>query len=57
MIMTGETEVLGDKNFTACVVMEEWVWSSGGMIMTGENKGLVNNLPQRLFVHHNSHMD
>ena len=55
--MTGETEVLGDKNFTACVVMEEWVWSSGGMIMTGENKGLVNNLPQRLFVHHNSHMD
>jgi hypothetical protein len=43
MILTGETEVQGEKHYTASVVdewmnewMNEWVWSNGGMILRGE---------------------
>ena len=32
----GKTEVLGEKHYTVWVV-GEWVWSIGGMILTGEN--------------------
>ena len=32
----GKTEVVGEKHYTAWVV-DEWVWSNGGMIVTGEN--------------------
>ena len=32
----GKTEVLGEKHYTVWVV-DEWVWSNGGMILTGEN--------------------
>jgi len=37
MILTGETEILGEKYYTAWVVMNEWAWNNGGMILTGEN--------------------
>ena len=36
MILTGETDVLGEKHYTATVV-DEGIWSIGGMILTGEN--------------------
>jgi len=36
----GKTEVLGEKHYTAWVV-DEWVWSNGGMILTGENWSAV----------------
>jgi hypothetical protein len=48
MILTGETEVLGEKHYSVWVVdgwmsMEQWwndtdmgEWSNGGMILTGE---------------------
>jgi hypothetical protein len=36
MILTGETEVLGEKH-TASVV-DEVVWSNCGMILTGETE-------------------
>ena len=36
MILTGETEVLGEKHYRAWVV-DGWVWSNGGMILTREN--------------------
>ena len=39
MILTGETEVLGEKHCTALVV-DGWVWSIGGMILTGETEVL-----------------
>jgi len=32
----GKTEVVGEKHYTVWVV-DEWVWSNGGMILTGEN--------------------
>jgi len=32
----GKTEVPGEKHYTVWVV-DEWVWSNGGMILTGEN--------------------
>ena len=32
----GKTEVLWEKHYTAWVV-DEWIWSNGGMILTGEN--------------------
>jgi len=32
----GKTDVLGEKHYTVWVV-DEWVWSDGGMILTGEN--------------------
>ena len=35
MILTGETEVLGEKHYIVWVV-DEWIWSNGGMILTGE---------------------
>jgi len=37
MILTGETEILGVKYYTAWVVMNEWAWNIGGMILTEEN--------------------
>jgi hypothetical protein len=33
----GKTDVLGEEHYTACVV-DEWIWSNGGMILTGENR-------------------
>ena len=36
MLLTGETEVLGEKRYTAWWQMNEWVLSIGGMILTGE---------------------
>jgi hypothetical protein len=39
MILTGETEVLGEKLYTASVV-EEWVWNIGGMMLRGETEVL-----------------
>jgi len=36
MVLTGETEVLGEKHYTAWVV-DGWIWSNGGMILTGGN--------------------
>ena len=33
----GKTEVLGEKHYTVWVV-DEWVLSNGGMILTGENR-------------------
>ena len=41
MVLTGETE---------------WVWSIGGMVLTGENLS-GTNLPQCYFFQHKSHMD
>ena len=35
MLLTGETEVLGEKHNTVWV-LDEWIWSNGGMILTGE---------------------
>jgi hypothetical protein len=32
----GKIEVLGEKHYTAWVV-DKWMWSNGGMILTGEN--------------------
>jgi hypothetical protein len=37
MILTGETEVPGEKHYTASVVGG---WSIGGMILTGETEVL-----------------
>ena len=31
-----KTEVLGEKHYTVWVV-DEWIWSNGGMILIGEN--------------------
>ena len=74
MIVTGETEVLGEKHYTAWVVdewmsmehwwndsdrgnwstgrktlhalvVDEWVWSTGGMILTGETEVLGETCP------------
>ena len=33
----GKPEVLEEKYYTLWVVDDEWVWSIGGMILTGEN--------------------
>ena len=35
----GKPEVLGEKHYTAWVV-DEWVWSNGGMLLTGETEVL-----------------
>ena len=41
MILTGKTEALGEKRYTACVVDEcERVWSIGGMKLTVETEVL-----------------
>ena len=34
----GKTEVLGEKHYTAWVV-DEWIWSNGGIILTGWSAG------------------
>ena len=39
MILTGETEVLGEKHYTASVV-DEWIWNIGAMLLTGETEVL-----------------
>ena len=36
MTLTGKTEVLGEKHYTAEMV-DGWIWSNGGMILTREN--------------------
>jgi hypothetical protein len=36
MILTGKTEILGEKHYTVWV-LDGCVWSNGGMILTGEN--------------------
>ena len=33
----GKTEVLGENHYTAWVA-DEWIWSNGGMILTGQNR-------------------
>ena len=40
MILTGKTEVLGEKHYRASVV-DEWVWGIDGMWLTGETEVLV----------------
>jgi hypothetical protein len=35
----GKTEVLGEKHYAALVV-DEWIWSVGGMILTWESEVL-----------------
>jgi hypothetical protein len=37
MILTGETEVLGEKRYTASEVDEGMSMENGGMILTGGN--------------------
>jgi hypothetical protein len=46
----GKTEVLGEKDYTALVV-HEWVWSTGGMILRGETKVLGEKRYTALVVH------
>jgi hypothetical protein len=41
MILTGETDVLGEKHYTALLVDE---WSFGGMILTRETEILGEKL-------------
>jgi hypothetical protein len=58
MVLTGETEVLGEKHYTASVLdewmsMERW-WTD---TETGNPKYSERNLSQRHYVHHKSHMD
>ena len=79
MVLTGETEVLGEKHYTVWVVdgwmsmeqwwngtdggilkywekniiqrgwqMDEWVWSNGGMILTGENRIVMSIRPSQI---------
>ena len=43
MILTGETEVLREKHYTAWVV-DELVWRFGWMILTGETEMLWEKL-------------
>ena len=40
MILTGETEVLGEKHHIASVVVEWMSMEIGGMILTGETEVL-----------------
>jgi hypothetical protein len=51
MILTGETEVLGEKQ------MNERVWSKGGMILTGETDVLGDRSVPALFVHKQPYND
>jgi len=37
MVLTGETEVLGEKHLTVWVVDGWMSWRNGGMVLTGEN--------------------
>jgi hypothetical protein len=39
MLLTEETEVLGEKHYTVWVV-DEWIWSYGGIWLTGETEVL-----------------
>jgi len=40
MLLTGETEVLGEKHYTVWVVDGWMMWSDGGMLLTGETEVL-----------------
>jgi hypothetical protein len=40
MVLTGETEVLGEKYYIVWVVVGWMVWSNGGMVLTGETEVL-----------------
>ena len=40
MILTRETEVLGEKHYTSSVVDERMCMEHGGMILTGETEVL-----------------
>ena len=40
MVLTGETEVLGEKHYTVWVVDGWMMWSDGGMLLTGETEVL-----------------
>ena len=58
MILTGETEVLGDKHYTVWVVdgwmsMEQW-WNDSDR---GEQEYSEKNMSQYHCVHHKSHMN
>jgi hypothetical protein len=37
--------------------MDGWMWSIGGMIMTGEKHNRERNLSQCHFIHQKSHID
>jgi hypothetical protein len=43
MGLTGETEPMGEKQYSAAVV-DEWVWNMGGMTLTVETEVLGKNL-------------
>jgi len=40
LVLTGKTEVLGDKYYAAWLAGDECVWSVGGMVLTGVNRSI-----------------
>ena len=49
---------ISSGQYIASVTVTEWIWSTGGMIMTHTNRStLEKNLPQCHLAHHKSYME
>jgi hypothetical protein len=57
MVLTGKTEVPGEKHYIVWVVDGWMVWSNGGMVLTGETEVPEGKLVRVPIFHYKYYMD